>query len=139
MAIERTLLNIKPDATARNLIGEIIRRVEAAGYRIMAIDRRTLTREEAAAFYDVHRDKPFFGPLVAFMTSGPCVPMVVEGEGAVAGIRTLIGATDPAKAEAGTIRADLAESLTRNSVHASDSSENAAVEIAFFFPRIRLL
>lgn len=130
---QRTLLNIKPDAVSKNHIGEIIRRVEAKGYRIVAITKLKLTPEETETFYAVHKGKPFFEALVAFMTEGPCVPMVVEGENVIAGIRELIGATDPAKAEPGTVRKDLAESMTRNAVHASDAEETAAQEIAFFF------
>jgi len=137
--IERTLLNIKPDAVEKNLIGEIIQRVEKKGYRIVAIDKLRLTRQEAEAFYEVHRGKPFFNELVDFMSSGPCVPMVVEGENVIEGIRQLIGATDPSKAAKGTIRKDLAESITRNVVHASDGPETAKGEIGFFFSRRRLL
>jgi len=137
--IERTLLNIKPDAVEKNLIGEIIQRVEKKGYRIVAIDRLRLTRQEAEAFYEVHRGKPFFNELVDFMSSGPCVPMVVEGENVIEGIRQLIGATDPSKAAKGTIRKDFAESITRNIVHASDGPETAKGEIGFFFSRRRLL
>ena len=137
--IERTLLNIKPDAVEKNLIGEIIQRVEKKGYRIVAIDKLRLTRQEAEAFYEVHRGKPFFNELVDFMSSGPCVPMVVEGENVIEGIRQLIGATDPSKAAKGTIRKDFAESITRNIVHASDGPETAKGEIGFFFSRRRLL
>jgi len=137
--IERTLLNIKPDAVEKNLIGEIIQRVEKKGYRIVAIDKLRLTRQEAEAFYEVHRGKPFFNELVDFMSSGPCVPMVVEGENVIEGIRQLIGATDPSKAAKGTIRKDFAESITRNIVHASDGPETAKEEISFFFSRRRLL
>jgi nucleoside-diphosphate kinase len=135
---ERTLLNIKPDAVERNLIGEIIRRVEAKGYRIVAIDKLWLTKQEAEAFYEVHRGKPFFDELTDYMSSGPCVPMVVEGKNVIAGIRELIGATDPAKADEGTVRGDFAESMTRNSVHASDGPETAKEEIGFFFERRKL-
>jgi nucleoside-diphosphate kinase len=135
---ERTLLNIKPDAVERNLIGEIIRRVEAKGYRIVAIDKLWLTKQEAEAFYEVHRGKPFFDELTDYMSSGPCVPMVVEGKNVIAGVRELIGATDPAKADEGTVRRDFAESMTRNSVHASDGPETAKEEIGFFFERRKL-
>jgi len=135
----RTLLNIKPDAVERNLIGEIIKRVEAKGYRIIAIDKLQLTRNEAEAFYAIHKGKPFFGELVAFISSGPCVPMVVEGENVIEGIRELIGATDPSKAAKGTVRSDFAESITKNSVHASDAPETAREEISFFFGQRKLL
>ncbi len=137
--LEQTLLNIKPDAVERNLIGEIIRRVEEKGYRIVAIDKLQLTRREAEAFYEIHRGKPFFDELVDYMSSGPCVPMVVEGEDVIEGIRELIGATDPSKAAEGTIRRDFSESITRNSVHASDGPETAKEEIVFFFGGIRLI
>ncbi len=135
----RTLLNIKPDAVERNLIGEIIKRVEAKGYRIVAIDKLQLTRNEAEAFYAIHNGKPFFDELVAFISSGPCVPMVVEGENVIEGIRELIGATDPSKAAKGTVRSDFAESITKNSVHASDAPETAREEIGFFFGQRKLL
>ncbi len=131
--IERTLVNIKPDAVSKNLIGEIIKRIEIQGYRIVAIDRLTLSREEAEIFYAIHRDKAFFGDLIDLMVSGPCVPMVVEGERVITGIRSLIGSTDPAQAEAGTIRRDYGENVTRNVVHASDGPETARDEIRFFF------
>ena len=135
----RTLLNIKPDAVERNLIGEIIKRVEAKGYRIVAIDKLQLTRKEAEAFYAIHKGKPFFDELVAFISSGPCVPMVVEGDNVIEGIRELIGATDPSKAAEGTVRSDFAESITKNSVHASDAPETAREEIGFFFGQRKLL
>lgn len=137
--VERTLLNIKPDAVERNLIGEIIRRVEAKGYRIVSIDKDQLTQKEAEAFYEIHKGKPFFDELVEFISSGPCVPIVVEGENVIEGIRELIGATDPAQAAEGTVRKDFAESITRNSVHASDAAETAGEEIAFFFEKRRLI
>jgi nucleoside-diphosphate kinase len=131
--MQRTLLNIKPDAVERNLVGEILRRIEAKGYRIVALRKLRLRPEEARAFYAVHSEKPFFDELVEFISSGPCVPVVVEGDNVIEGIRKLIGATDPAKAEEGTVRKDFAESITRNSVHASDGPDTAAVEIGFFF------
>ena len=137
--VERTLLNIKPDAVARNLIGEIIRRVEQKGYRIIAIDRLCLSRKEAEAFYKIHSGKPFFNELVDFMSSGPCVPMIVEGENVIEGIRKLVGATDPSRAANGTIRKDFGESITRNSVHASDGTETAEKEIGFFFEKRKFL
>ena len=131
--LERTLLNIKPDAVERNLIGEIIRRVEQKGYRIVAIDKLKLSREEVEAFYEIHKGKPFFNELVDFISSGPCVPMIVEGKNVIEGIRELIGATNPAQAAEGTVRKDFAKSITQNSVHASDAPETAKDEIAFFF------
>ena len=137
--LERTLLNIKPDAVERNLTGEIIRRVESRGYRIVAIDKVVLTRKQVESFYEIHKGKPFFSELVEFIGSGPCVPMVVEGEDVIGGIRELIGATDPSTAAKGTIRKDFAESITKNSVHASDAPETAEQEIGFFFSRSRLL
>jgi nucleoside-diphosphate kinase len=133
MARERTLSIIKPDATRRNLTGAINDRIEKAGLRIVAQKRLKLTKQQAEGFYAVHRERPFFAGLVAFMTSGPVVVQVLEGENAVAKYREVMGATDPAKAAAGTIRKDFAESIEANSVHGSDSPENAAAEIAFFF------
>ncbi|WP_194744986.1 nucleoside-diphosphate kinase [Thermaurantiacus tibetensis] len=133
MAITRTLSIIKPDATRRNLTGRVTSMLEEAGLRVVASKRIRLTQEQAEAFYDVHRERPFFRDLVAFMTSGPVVVQVLEGEDAVALNRRVMGATDPAKAEPGTIRRELAESIEANSVHGSDSDENAAREIAFFF------
>ena len=133
MAVERTLSIIKPDATRRNLTGAINERFERAGLRIVAQKRLRLTRDLAERFYAVHAQRPFYSSLVSFMTSGPVVAQVLEGEGAVAKNREVMGATDPAKADAGTIRKDFAESIEANSVHGSDSRENAAQEIAFFF------
>jgi len=133
MAIERTLSIIKPDATRRNLTGEVTRRLEAAGLRVVASKRLWLSRKQAEGFYAVHRERPFFDSLCTFMTSGPVVVQVLEGEGAVQKNRDVMGATDPKKAAPGTIRADLAESIEANSAHGSDSPENAAVEIAYFF------
>jgi nucleoside-diphosphate kinase len=130
---ERTLSIIKPDATRRNLTGAVNERLERAGLRIVAQKRLRLTREQAEAFYAVHRERPFFASLVEFMTSGPVVAQVLEGEGAVARNREAMGATDPAKAAEGTIRKDFAEGIEANSVHGSDSAENARAEIAFFF------
>jgi nucleoside-diphosphate kinase len=131
--IERTLVIIKPDAVERNLIGEILRRIEARGFRIAGMDMLRLTRKQAEAFYSVHCGKPFYEPLIEFMTSGPCVPVAVEGERAVLGLRELVGATNPAEAAAGTIRREFGENGRRNGVHASDSPETAEKEIAFFF------
>ena len=138
MALERTLSIIKPDATRRNLTGQINARFEAKGLRIVAQKRLQLTRAQAEAFYAVHKARPFFGDLVAFMISGPVVAQVLEGENAVAANRDIMGATDPKKAAPGTIRADFAESIEANSVHGSDSAENAATEIAFFFSGIEI-
>jgi nucleoside-diphosphate kinase len=133
MAVQRTLSIIKPDATRRNLTGRINARFEDKGLRIVAQKRIRLTKAQAEAFYEVHCERPFYASLVAFMTSGPVVVQVLEGENAVQANRDIMGATDPAKAAAGTIRKDFAESLEANSVHGSDSPENAAREIAFFF------
>jgi len=133
MAPSRTLSIIKPDATRRNLTGAINAVLEEAGLRIVAQRRLRLTREQAEAFYAVHRARPFFNDLVAFMISGPVVVQVLEGENAVERNRAVMGATDPAKAEPGTIRARFAESIEANSVHGSDSPETAADEISFFF------
>jgi nucleoside-diphosphate kinase len=133
MATERTLSIIKPDATRRNLTGKINACFEDAGLRIVAQRRVRLSKEQAEAFYGVHRERPFFTDLVAFMTSGPVVVQVLEGDDAVARNRAIMGATDPRKAEAGTIRARFAEDIEANSVHGSDSAENAVAEIAFFF------
>jgi nucleoside-diphosphate kinase len=133
MAVERTLSIIKPDATRRNLTGAINDRFEKSGLRIVAQKRLRLSKERAEAFYAVHAARPFYASLVSFMTSGPVVVQVLEGEGAVAKNRDIMGATDPAKAASGTIRKDFAESIEANSVHGSDSPETAAQEIEFFF------
>ena len=133
MAVERTLSIIKPDATRRNQTGAIIDRFEKAGLRVIASRRMHLSRSQAEAFYAVHEERPFFRSLVEFMTSGPVVVQVLEGENAIARNREVMGATDPAKAAPGTIRKDFAESIEANSVHGSDSPENAATEIAYFF------
>ena len=133
MAVERTFSILKPDATKRNLTGAINAIIEKAGLRIVAQKRLRITREQAETFYAVHRERPFFGELVTFMISGPVVVQVLEGEGAIAKYRDVMGATDPAKAAAGTIRKELAENIERNSVHGSDSAENAAAEIALNF------
>lgn len=139
MALERTLSIIKPDATRRNLTGEIIARFEKAGLRVVAQRRIRLSRELAEEFYGVHKERPFFGSLVAFMTSGPVVVQVLEGEGAIAKNREVMGATDPSKADAGTIRKDFAESIEANSVHGSDGPDTAANEISFFFSGLDLV
>jgi nucleoside-diphosphate kinase len=133
MALERTLSIVKPDGVSRNLIGEVVRRLEKAGLRVVASRMLRLSREQAEGFYAVHRERPFFNDLVRYMASGPVVVQVLEGENAVALNREVMGATDPKKAAAGTIRADLAESIEANTVHGSDSPENAAIEIAYFF------
>jgi nucleoside-diphosphate kinase len=133
MAVERTLSIIKPDATRRNLTGKINAKFEEAGLRIVAQRRIRLTQAQAEAFYGVHKERGFFAGLVAFMTSGPVVVQVLEGEDAVAANRRIMGATNPANAEPGTIRKEFAEDIEANSVHGSDSAENAAIEIAFFF------
>jgi nucleoside-diphosphate kinase len=133
MARERTFSIIKPDATRRNLTGAINDRLEKSGLRIVAQKRLRMTKEQAEGFYAVHKDRPFFVDLVQFMTSGPVVVQVLEGENAVAKYREVMGATDPSKAAAGTIRKDFAESIEANSVHGSDSPDNAKIEIAFFF------
>jgi nucleoside-diphosphate kinase len=133
MALERTLSIVKPDGVSRNLIGEVYRRFEKAGLSIVASRMRHLSQREAEAFYAVHKARPFYGDLVRYMTSGPVVVQVLEGESAIAKNREIMGATDPKKAAPGSIRADLAESIERNVVHGSDSPETAAQEIAFFF------
>jgi nucleoside-diphosphate kinase len=133
MAIERTLSIIKPDATRRNLTGKINAKFEEAGLRIVAQRRIRLSQDQAEAFYAVHKTRPFFAGLVTFMTSGPVVVQVLEGEDAVAENRRIMGATNPANADPGTIRREFAEDIEANSVHGSDSAENAATEIAFFF------
>jgi nucleoside-diphosphate kinase len=136
MAVERTLSIIKPDAVAKNVIGEILTRFERAGLTIVAARMKQLSRADAEGFYAVHKARPFFKDLVDFMTSGPVMIQVLEGEGAVQKNRDLMGATDPKKAEKGTIRADFAQSIDANAVHGSDSAENAAVEIVYFFPTL---
>jgi nucleoside-diphosphate kinase len=134
MAAERTLAIIKPDAVGKNLIGKILAHLEDAGFVVRHMRMTWLTDAEARRFYEVHAERPFYGSLVAFMTSDRCVPMVLERKSAVSALRETIGATDPARAAEGTIRSLYAESVERNAIHASDSPENAAREIAFFFP-----
>ncbi len=134
MAIERTFSIIKPDAVAKNVIGKIYSRFEQAGLSIVAARMLHLTREQAGEFYAVHKERPFYNDLVDFMTSGPVVVQVLEGENAIARNREVMGATNPKEAAAGTIRADFAETVDENAVHGSDAPETAAVEIAFFFP-----
>ena len=132
--VERTLSIIKPDAVAKNAIGQILARFEKAGLKVIAARMTHLSRREAEGFYAVHKGRPFFNDLVEFMVSGPVMIQVLEGEGAIAKNRDLMGATDPKKAAAGTIRADFAQSIDANAVHGSDAPETAAVEIAYFFP-----
>ena len=139
MATERTLSILKPDATRRNITGQVNAKLEDAGLRIVAQKRLALSTAQAESFYGVHRERGFFRDLVSFMTSGPVVVQVLEGDGAVARNREVMGATDPAKAAAGTIRASFAESIEANTVHGSDSVENAAVEIAFFFAQTEIV
>lgn len=133
MALERTFSIIKPDATRRNITGKVIDRLEEGGLRIIAQKRIHMTKAQAEGFYAVHKERPFYNDLVSFMTSGPVVVQVLEGENAVLRNRQVMGATNPADADEGTIRRDFAESIEANSVHGSDSPENAAIEIAFFF------
>jgi nucleoside-diphosphate kinase len=132
--MSQTLAIIKPDAVQSGKAGKILAHLEASGFKVRAIRMIRLDQTTAGEFYAVHRERPFYAPLVAFMTSGPAIPLVLEAEGAVAKLRQVIGATDPAQAEAGTIRKLYAESKERNAIHASDSDDNAAREIAFFFP-----
>jgi nucleoside-diphosphate kinase len=136
---ERTLAIIKPDAVARRLTGRIIQRIEEAQFHIRALRRVELTRKQAEGFYAVHRERPFFGSLTSFMSSGPAVVMVLESADAIKKWRALMGATDPAKADAGTLRREFAESIERNVTHGSDAPETAAYEIGYFFPGIDLV
>jgi len=138
MAIERTLSIIKPDAVKKNVIGKIYSRFETNGLKVIAAKMAWLSAEEAGKFYAVHKERPFFKDLVGFMISGPVMIQVLEGENAIAKNRELMGATDPKKAEPGTIRADFAESIDANAVHGSDAPETAAVEVAFFFPEMNV-
>jgi nucleoside-diphosphate kinase len=138
MALERTFSIVKPDGVARNLIGEVYRRFEQAGLKIVASKLTQLSKAQAEGFYAVHKARPFFNDLVAYMISGPVVLQVLEGENAVLKNREIMGATDPKKADKGTIRADLAESIEANTVHGSDSAENAAIEISYFFAQTEI-
>jgi nucleoside-diphosphate kinase len=138
MSLERTISIIKPDAVAKNAIGQIYARFEAAGLKVVAAKMKHLSRREAEGFYAVHKERPFFGPLVEFMTSGPVMIQVLEGDNAVAKNRELMGATNPKDAAPGTIRADFAQSIDANAVHGSDSQENAAIETAYFFSATEL-
>jgi len=136
--IERTLSIVKPDGVARDLVGEVVRRFESAGLKVVALKMTRLERKEAEGFYHVHRQRPFFLSLVEFMSSGPIVPMVLEGEGAIARVRTIMGATDPAKADPGTIRKDFASSIEKNIVHGSDAPATASFEIGYFFSALEI-
>jgi nucleoside-diphosphate kinase len=138
MAIERTLSIVKPNAVARNLIGAVVKLLEEGGLRVAAMRMTRLSKEQARVFYEVHKERPFYNSLVEFMTSGPVVPLVLEGENAILRNREIMGATDPAKAAAGTIRKLYGENVERNAVHGSDAPETARQEIAFFFPRSEL-
>lgn len=138
MATERTLTIIKPDSVAALHIGEIVAALEQAGFRILAMKMLRLTRAQAEGFYHVHRERPFFRDLVRFMTEGPCVPIALERDNAIAELRALMGATDPAKAAAGTIRKRFGTSIERNAIHGSDAPETAAFELGFFFPGCEL-
>jgi len=138
MAVQRTLTIIKPDAVAKGVAGQIIARFEKAGLKLLAAKLIHLSAAQAGGFYIVHKERPFYGSLCAFMTQGPCMPIVLEGESAIARLRELMGATDPAKAAAGTIRKDFASSIEANAVHGSDSPESAAFEIPYFFGALEI-
>jgi nucleoside-diphosphate kinase len=138
MALERTLTIVKPDAVQKGVVGRVITRIEEAGFRILAVRLVHLTSAQAAGFYIVHKDRPFFRSLAEFMTSGPCIPMVLEGERVIQRLRDLMGATDPAKAAPGTIRKEFATSIEANIIHGSDSLESAAFEISYFFPALEI-
>jgi len=138
MPVERTLTIIKPDAVAKGVSGQIIARFEQAGLKVLAAKLVHLTPAQAGGFYVVHKDRPFYGSLCAFMTGGPCLPIVLEGDGAIARLRDLMGATDPAKAAPGTIRKDFASSIEANAVHGSDSPASAAFEIPYFFSALEI-
>ncbi len=138
MPVERTLTIIKPDAVAKGVLGQIISRFEQAGLTVLAVKLVHLTPAQAGGFYIVHKDRPFYASLCTFMTGGPCVPIVLQGENAISRLRDLMGATDPAKAAAGTIRKDFASSIEANAVHGSDSPEAASFEIAYFFSALEI-
>jgi len=137
--MQKTLAIVKPDGVAQKAVGDVINRLEAAGFRIVGMKMVHLSAEKAGAFYDVHKERPFYQSLIKFMSSGPCVPVVLEGENVIERLRALMGATDPAKAAEGTIRKDLASNVERNIIHGSDSEASAATEIPFFFSRYELL
>ena len=137
--MQRTLAIVKPDGVAQKVVGEVIKRLENAGFRVIGLKMVNLSAEKAAAFYAVHKERPFYQSLIKFMSSGPCVPIVLEGENVIEQLRTLMGATDPSKAEEGTIRKDLASNVERNIIHGSDSEGSAATEIPFFFSQYELL
>lgn len=137
--MERTLAIIKPDAVEAGRTGKILARLEEEGFRVLALRKLRLSEAQAGAFYEVHRERPFYGSLVAFMTSGPCVPVALERDDAVAYLRRVMGATNPEEADEGTIRKQFASSIERNAIHGSDSPENAAFELSFFFSRSELL
>ena len=137
--MERTLSIVKPDGVGGNLVGEVLRRFEEKGVSIVALKMIHLSKEQAEGFYNVHRERPFFGSLTDFMSSGPCVVMVLEGDGAISGVRATMGATDPEKAEPGTIRKDFASGIEKNIVHGSDSPESAAYEIGYFFGELEII
>jgi len=139
MAVERTLTILKPDCVRKNLIGEVISRIQEAGFRIVAMKMTRLTKDTAGGFYAVHKERPFFDELVEFMSSGPCVPMILEKENAIEDFREFIGATDPSEAEEGTIRADFADSVGENIIHGSDSVENGKKEGAYFFSEVEVV
>jgi nucleoside-diphosphate kinase len=136
--MERTLVIVKPDAVAKGVAGKVVSRFEEAGLKILAAKMVHLSTEQAAGFYIVHRERPFYKSLCSFMTSGPCLPMVLEGESAIGRVRELMGATDPAKADPGTIRREFAGSIEANAVHGSDSAESAAFEIPYFFSALEV-
>ena len=138
MALSRTLSIVKPDGVHQHVVGEVISRFEAEGFRIIAMKMARLTRQQAEGFYAVHKERPFFSSLTRFMSSGPCVPMVLEGEDVIRRLRDVMGATDPAKAADGTIRREFASDIERNVVHGSDSPESAAFEIAYFFNALEI-
>jgi len=137
--MQRTLAIVKPDGVAQNSIGEVIKRLESAGFRIVGVKMVHLSAQKAGAFYAVHKERPFYQSLIKFMSSGPCVPIVLEGENVIERLRALMGATDPAKAAEGTIRKDLASNVERNVIHGSDSEASASTEIPFFFSEYELL
>ena len=136
--MERTLSIVKPDGVGGNLVGEVLRRFEGKGMSIVALKMIQLSKEQAEGFYHVHRERPFFGSLTDFMSSGPCVVMVLEGDGAISGVRATMGATNPEEAEPGTIRKDFASGIEKNIVHGSDSPESAAYEIGYFFSELEI-